>query len=110
MPLKIPALLLAFFIPVVQAESIDKAHGKNPAGDWLGSTSMATSTTTFMTSEPSNRRSQYTAAKPDALAFVASQGDIRGAYFEQALLHYRSGRGHAQVSDLQFAQAVAAVQ
>jgi uncharacterized protein (TIGR02448 family) len=49
------------------------------------------------------------AAKPDALAFVASDGDIRGAYFEQALVVLRSGGNMTHASDAQIAEAVAAL-
>jgi len=110
MLLKTTALFLALFIPAVHAESIDKRPGRNYAGDGLGASSMGTSTTTALTSEPSQRRSQYHAAKPDALAFVASVGEIRGAYFEQALQRYRSSGEHPAISDQQFAQAVAAIE
>jgi uncharacterized protein (TIGR02448 family) len=109
MLLKTTALFLALFIPAVHAESIDKRPGRNYAGDGLGASSMGTSTTTALTSEPSQRRSQYHAAKPDALAFVASAGEIRGAYFEQALQRYRGTPGAPEVSDAQFAEAVAAL-
>jgi uncharacterized protein (TIGR02448 family) len=110
MLVKTTALFLALFIPAVHAESIDKRPGRNYAGDALGAFSMGTSTTTGLTSsEPFKRQNQYQAAKPDALAFVASGGEIRGAYFEQALQRYRGTPGAPEVSDAQFAEAVAAL-
>ena len=46
-------------------------------------------------------------AKSDALAFVGSDGEIRGAQFEQASLHYRSAPHTRPMTDMQLAQAIA---
>ncbi|MBC3948376.1 DUF2388 domain-containing protein [Pseudomonas sp. DOAB1069] len=50
----------------------------------------------------------FTPARDDALAFIGSDGDIRGAQFEQAVQRYRSTANQPQMSDLQLAQAIAA--
>ncbi|GAB7529041.1 DUF2388 domain-containing protein [Pseudomonas sp. 3A(2025)] len=46
-------------------------------------------------------------AKSDALTFIASGGEIRGAEFEQASRHYRSTYASPLMSDMQLAQAIA---
>ncbi|WP_050546705.1 DUF2388 domain-containing protein [Pseudomonas syringae] len=48
-------------------------------------------------------------ARDDALAFVGSDGEIRGAQFEQAVQHYRSISAQHRMSELQLAQAIAAI-
>ncbi|WP_431494490.1 DUF2388 domain-containing protein [Pseudomonas brassicacearum] len=47
-------------------------------------------------------------AKADALAFIGSDGEIRGAQFEQALRYYHTAYKPPLMSDQQFAQAIAA--
>lgn len=46
-------------------------------------------------------------AKTDALAFIGSDGQIRGAQFEQASRYYRSAYSSPLMSDMQLAQAIA---
>ncbi|WP_124435724.1 DUF2388 domain-containing protein [Pseudomonas sp. R11-23-07] len=46
-------------------------------------------------------------AKSDALAFIGSDGEIRGAQFEQASRFYRSTYTPPLMSDIQLAQAIA---
>lgn len=46
-------------------------------------------------------------AKGDALAFIGSDGQIRGAQFEQASRYYRSTYNSPLMSDMQLAQAIA---
>ncbi|AZE95497.1 hypothetical protein C4J96_3387 [Pseudomonas orientalis] len=46
-------------------------------------------------------------AKTDALAFIGSDGEIRGAQFEQASRYYRSTYSPPLMSDAQLAQAIA---
>ncbi|NWC92596.1 MULTISPECIES: DUF2388 domain-containing protein [unclassified Pseudomonas] len=50
----------------------------------------------------------FKSAKRDALAFIGSDGEIRGAEFEQASRHYRSAYGSPLMSDMQLAQVIAA--
>jgi len=45
----------------------------------------------------------------DAVGFVGSQGDIRGAKLESAFLHIRSQMPALQASDAQLAQAILAL-
>ncbi|EPL08813.1 DUF2388 domain-containing protein [Pseudomonas sp. CF161] len=46
-------------------------------------------------------------AKSDALAFIGSDGEIRGAQFEQASRYYRSSFPPPLMSDRQLAVAIA---
>ncbi|WP_095108528.1 DUF2388 domain-containing protein [Pseudomonas sp. Irchel 3E20] len=49
----------------------------------------------------------FKSAKGDALAFIGSDGQIRGAEFEQASRYYRSAYRSPLMSDAQLAQAIA---
>ena len=60
--------------------------------------------TTSLTTEPPEI---FKSAKTDALAFIGSEGDIRGAEFEQASRYYRSAYPAPLMSDMQLAQAIA---
>lgn len=59
---------------------------------------------TSLTTEPPT---VFKSAKTDALAFIGSDGEIRGAQFEQASRHYRSTYSPPLMSDAQLAQAIA---
>lgn len=50
----------------------------------------------------------FKSAKADALAFIGSDGEIRGAQFEQAVLYYHTAYKPPLMSDQQLAQAIAA--
>lgn len=50
---------------------------------------------------------QLKSSKSDALAFIGSEGEIRGAQFEQASRFYRSTYSAPLMSDMQLAQAIA---
>jgi uncharacterized protein (TIGR02448 family) len=60
--------------------------------------------TTSLTTEPPK---VFKSAKTDALAFIGSGGEIRGAEFEQASRYYQSTYPSPLVSDMQLAQAIA---
>ena len=60
--------------------------------------------TTSLTTEPPKI---FKSAKTDALAFIGSDGEIRGAQFEQASQYYRSTYTPPLMSDTQLAQAIA---
>ncbi|KQQ60119.1 Holliday junction resolvase [Pseudomonas sp. Leaf127] len=60
--------------------------------------------TTSLTTEPPEA---FKSAKSDALAFIGSDGEIRGAEFEQASRHYRLTYASPLMSDMQLAQAIA---
>ncbi|MEV4698410.1 DUF2388 domain-containing protein [Pseudomonas brassicacearum] len=47
-------------------------------------------------------------AKDDALAFIGSDGEIRGAQFEQASHYYRSAYNSPMMNDMQLAHAIVA--
>lgn len=49
------------------------------------------------------------AARDDATSFVASEGAIRGARLEAALVHIRTQAPQLQASDLQLAEAILAL-
>ena len=60
--------------------------------------------TTSLTTEPPKI---FKSAKSDALAFIGSDGEIRGAQFEQASRYYRSTSAPPLMSDTQLALAIA---
>lgn len=60
--------------------------------------------TTSLTTDPPK---VFKSAKTDALVFIGSDGEIRGAEFEQASRHYRSAYTSPHISDMQLAQAIA---
>jgi len=60
--------------------------------------------TTSLTTEPPK---VFKSAKTDALAFIGSDGEIRGAQFEQASRYYRSTSAPPLMSDTQLARAIA---
>ncbi|MBS7596724.1 DUF2388 domain-containing protein [Pseudomonas sp. RC2C2] len=60
-------------------------------------------TTALTVYGPANMKS----AKADALAFIGSDGEIRGAQFEQAVRYYHSAYGQPHMTDEQLALAIA---
>jgi uncharacterized protein (TIGR02448 family) len=60
--------------------------------------------TTSLTTEPPK---VFKSAKTDALAFIGSDGEIRGAEFEQASRYYRATYSSPLMSDMQLARAIA---
>ncbi|CAM2754454.1 conserverd hypothetical protein [Pseudomonas gessardii] len=50
----------------------------------------------------------FKSSKSDALSFIGSDSEIRGAQFEQACRYYRSAYKPALMSDAQLALAIAA--
>lgn len=76
------------------------------AADYINYSTYATVVLSTMSSE--KIADFFTPARDDALAFIGSDGDIRGAQFEQAVQHYRSTANQPLMSDLQLAQAIAA--
>ena len=59
--------------------------------------------TTGLTMLASNN---FKPAKADALAYIGSDGDIRGAQFEQAVRFYRTTYAPPLMNDQQLAQAI----
>ncbi|CAM3172476.1 DUF2388 domain-containing protein [Pseudomonas fluorescens] len=60
--------------------------------------------TTSLTTEPPK---VFKSAKTDALAYIGSDGEIRGAQFEQASRYYRSTSAPPLMSDRQLARSIA---
>lgn len=65
--------------------------------------------TAGITASTSNSLRPYQSARDDALAYVASAGDIRGARLEHALRQYRHDQPDANSSDMQVALAIASL-
>lgn len=63
--------------------------------------------TAGITASTSNALSPYQKAHDDALAYVASAGEIRGARLESALQHYRRDHPDNRLSDMQLARVIA---
>ena len=65
--------------------------------------------TAGITASTSNALQPYQSARDDALAYIASAGDIRGARLESALRQYRRDHADADGSDMQVARAIASL-
>jgi uncharacterized protein (TIGR02448 family) len=65
-------------------------------------TTLTAATTMFTTDGPS----AFKSAKSDALAFIGSKGEIRGALFEQAVREYQATYDPPIMSDDQLALAI----
>ncbi|RON21996.1 Holliday junction resolvase [Pseudomonas brassicacearum] len=61
--------------------------------------------TSLVTSAPFDRK-LLLAAHDDAAAFIASDGQLRGAQLESALIYLRNTRPKLHASDLELAQAI----
>ena len=61
--------------------------------------------TSMVTSAPFDRK-LLVAARDDAAAFIASDGQQRGAQLESALVYLRQARPKLHASDLELAQAI----
>ncbi|VVM91406.1 hypothetical protein PS662_02850 [Pseudomonas fluorescens] len=59
----------------------------------------------MVTSAPFDRK-LLLAARDDAASFIASDGQLRGAQLESALIHLRRARPKLHASDLELAQAI----
>lgn len=69
----------------------------------------ATRATTDLTSSPFKDDKIVLQARDDAASFVASQGQIRGAYLETALQHMRATYPVGNASDLRLAEVILAL-
>ena len=80
-------------------------------GSYQNSMMMITLALTFLLAGTTGLSLQATKnfkpAKADALAFMGSDGEIRGAQFEQACRYYRATYTSPLMSDMQLAQAIA---
>jgi len=96
------ALALCVLLSAGQAWAME-GQGNSSDHFTVGS-SLGTAGTSASTS---NALRPYEKAREDALAYVASTGDIRGARLESALHHYRSHHPYSAVSDMQLALSIA---
>jgi uncharacterized protein (TIGR02448 family) len=99
---------MAFASMAVLGNPVIAAENNNPFQGALMLTSVApfvlVSGATALTSSIPEL---FKSSKSDALAFIGSQGQIRGAQFEQASRAYRSTYSAPFMSDMQLAQAIA---
>lgn len=99
-----PALALFILLSASQAWGMD-GQGNSTDHFTLGS-SLGTA---GITASTSNALRPYQSACDDALAYVASGGDIRGVRLEHALRQYRHDQPDANSSDMQVALAIASL-
>ncbi|MCF5102439.1 DUF2388 domain-containing protein [Pseudomonas proteolytica] len=99
---------LAIAVLALVSTQAESGEGANPIAAAIFLTISAPTiligATTSLTTEPPKI---FKSAKADALAFIGSDGEIRGAQFEQASRHYRSTYAPPLMSDTQLAQAIA---
>lgn len=100
---KIVAAALMVSINAHASEGSDDSYN-NSMLSVLMAPSYTVAGTTGLTMLASNN---FKPAKADALAFIGSEGEIRGAQFEQASRYYQSAYPSPLMSDMQFAQAIA---
>ncbi|TLP73937.1 DUF2388 domain-containing protein [Pseudomonas nitroreducens] len=93
------ALLLAASGPATAMDGKGNSCDHFTVGSSLGTAAVSESS--------SQAPRAYQQARDDALAYVASAGQVHGAQLEQALRLYRSEHPQSPLSDLQVAQAIA---
>jgi len=98
------ALALLVLLSASQVRGMD-GQGNSSDHFTLGS-SLGTA---GITASTSNALQPYQSARDDALAYIASAGDIRGARLESALRQYRRDHPDADSSDMQVALAIASL-
>lgn len=102
---KIITLLSACALPLLAWAG----EAKNPLERVEMATTGATSFTSFVTLGTSAYPFEaFKAAKNDALAFVGSDGEIRGVRLEKAVRAYHEAYPPPHLSDIQLAQAITA--
>lgn len=87
-----------------QAFAEDKGSYQNSMFLVLLAPTVTVAATTGLTMLAANN---FKPVKADAFAFIGSDGEIRGAQFEQASRYYRSTYSSPLMSDMQLAQAIA---
>lgn len=100
---KIMAAALTLSISAHATERSDDSYEKSMIMITLAPTTVLSATTGFSELAAKN----FKPAKADALAFVGSDGDIRGAQFEQAVRYYRTTYTPPLMTDQQLALAIA---
>ncbi|MCE4057107.1 DUF2388 domain-containing protein [Pseudomonas sp. Au-Pse12] len=100
------ALAVSLLVSVSIKVSAYEIH--DPVERTLVVTTLAPSVLVVATTGLTSLASQsFKPAKADALAFVGSGGEIRGAQFEQAVQYYHPAHGEPYMTDEQLALAIA---
>ena len=98
-------------LATVAVVSISAQAAAENKGSYQNSMMMITMAPTFLVSGTTAltmlATKNFKPAKPDALAFIGSDGEIRGAQFEHASRFYRATYSPPLMSDHQLAQAIA---
>lgn len=98
---------LAIAVMVLSSTQAIAAENNNP---FQGALMITTIVPAVIISAPTAITSEipeyFKSAKTDALAFIGSDSEIRGAEFEQASRYYRSTYASLVMSDMQLAQAI----
>jgi len=100
---KIVAAALMVSINAHASEGSDDSYN-NSVLSVLMAPSYTVAGTTGLTMLAANN---FKPAKADALAFIGSDGEIRGAQFEQAVRYYRTTYSPPLMTDQQLARAIA---
>ncbi|WP_053137455.1 DUF2388 domain-containing protein [Pseudomonas sp. MIACH] len=95
------AVMVLIGAPAVAAENANPFDKALMYSTFLP-TILVAGTTSLTTDAPK----LFTSSKTDALAFIGSDGEIRGAEFEQASRYYRSTYAAPLMSDMQLAKAI----
>lgn len=100
--------ILAIAVMVMSSTQAIAAENNNPfQGALMITTIVPALTTSAPTAITSEIPEYFKSAKTDALAFIGSGGEIRGAEFERASRYYRSAYKSPHMSEMQLAQAIA---
>lgn len=97
---------LALFVLLSAGQAWAMEGQGNSSDHFTVGSSLGTAGTSASTS---NALQPYQSARDDALAYVASAGDIRGARLESALRQYRRDHPDADSSDMQVALTIASL-
>jgi len=95
-------LITPFFATACWAGSAQAYDAFNLSTQGIVATGYAT---TMVSAAPFDRKLLF-AAQDDAAAFVASNGALRGAQLEAALVYLRNTQPKLHASDLELAQAI----
>lgn len=94
---------LAMFSPQALADENKGSYDRSMLLILLAPTFLVSGTTGFSELAMNN----FKPAKADALAFIGSSGEIRGAQFEQATRYYHAAYAPPHMTDEQLALAIA---
>jgi len=97
----VAALMLS--IGAHATEGTDHSYEKSMVMKKVAPTRILSATTGLSAAAVKN----FKPAKADALAFIGSEGEIRGAQFEQASRYHRPTYSPPLMSEMQLAQAIA---